>query len=350
MPNIPTTLASFLEQCPDDVDVLEYKGMTKLCVWQCVRCKKTYTDDTPDKIRRRKVNCRCNGFAGSIPVSVFIDELEKANLPYEVLSYKAYGKKAELRCSEGHVFEATPFHIIDRRNSCLLCSKTNRHSKASDEYSIRLARTFPNITLDQPYIDFRTPIIHKCSCGYSWKSKPFIGKQGRRKAGCKFCDYSSGGPKLKEVQFGNRVVTVQGFEKQALQYLEAETNINPKYLAVSKSDGVPNIRYYYKYKERLYIPDFYYLPKNRIVEVKSIFTLLCIDYCKTVAKALACMEQGFDFKLMVPIGENGHTLFKIPKSWYLMSRMELGKYLCEKHPKHKKWILRLLRSKRNVFK
>lgn len=350
MPNLRVPFGKFLDRCPSDVEVLAYESMTKPFVWRCVRCSKVHTSDVPSVVIRRKVNCRCDGFAGSVPKSVFVERMRSLGIDYEVLEYKALGKKATFSCVEGHIFEAIPFHILNRRNSCLVCSKSNRSKSSEQRYRANLLKAYPNISLVGPYLGAKVPSVHRCTCGYEWSTLPIVCKNRVRKAGCKYCNYEVGGPRLKEVTFGSRQLLVQGFEDLALEFLE--TKLCPEQLSVSKADGVPYINYFYKRKYRVYRPDFYYEPSDCIIEVKSLFTLLSIDYSKTVAKAKACLAQGFRFRLVVPSGrdKNGKVcLYDIPRKWYELSRKELGKHLVAKHPKSEKAIRRFVSGRRNVF-
>lgn len=336
------TLAQFMERCPDDVDILEYAGLTKPCVWRCVRCKQTYTH-LPSRLQHNKVNCRCNGFAGSVPVGEFLARMKNACLDYEVLSYRAYGKKAKLRCSKGHEFEAVPFHIIDGRNSCKICSSQKRADYYRDKYLADLAAIYPNIT-PESYSPRRRRSWYKCDCGYRWQSAAIVMNGRRRRAGCKYCNWKPGGPKLKTVEFGSRVIYVQGYEDVALQYLE--TRLNPELLVTCKEDGLPYISYVFKGNERLYMPDFYYPPKEQIIEVKSIFTLMSVDYAKTVEKREACRNQGYKFKLVLV--HEGRVL-RVPRNWYTLSRKELGAVLADRYPEFAAFTLKCSRTKRNVW-
>lgn len=343
MPNRTVTLAEFMDRCPDDVDILEYTGLTKPCVWRCVRCKQTYTH-LPSRLQHNKINCRCNGFAGSVPVTEFIARMKAANLEYEVLSYRAYGKKAKLRCAEGHVFDATPFHIIEGRNSCKICSSQERTDFYREKYLSDLSVIYPNISAEDKSAHNQRS-WYKCDCGYRWMSSPLVMNGRRRRAGCKYCNWKPGGPKLKTVEFGSRVLYVQGYEDVALEYLE--TRLNPELLVTCKEDGLPYIGYVFKYQERTYMPDFYYPPKEQIIEVKSIFTLMSVDYRKTVEKRMACRNQGYRFKLIL-VHEG--CVLRVPRNWYTLSRKELGAVLADRYPEYASFILKCSRSRRNVWR
>lgn len=320
---------------PNDVELLEFNGATKPCTWKCLRCS-TARSGYPHLLTN-KVNCRCNGFAGAVTKDEFLLRLKQSKLPYTLVSWtdptiKRTLRVAEFKCKLGHVFKAKPQVLLNGKHVCPTC----KHETFAQEYVARLTEEFPHITLAEPYKGFRHSVLHKCKCGEKWNSKPFIGETTVRKRGCPKCDYRSGGPKLKTVEFGDRIVQVQGYENAALQYLEQHTNIKTAKLATCKAEGVPNIRYRYANKMRLYYPDFYYSPKNRLVEVKSIFTLLSVDYRKTKAKAKACMSQGYEFKLLV-VEINKKTkefafVYKLPSNWLQMSRKDLLDFLCDEYP------------------
>lgn len=323
------TIEQFRTRCPKDIEIVEYTKCTELCVYVCKRCGKKHSD-LPSVIGRRKVNCRCDGFSGATKLAAFLKQIK--HLPYSPINYSAMKNRCAFKCACGCSFEARPFDIASGRSTCPECKQDD----FAAEYALRLTEEFPHITLAEPYKGFRHSVLHKCKCGEKWNSKPFIGETTVRKRGCPKCDYRSGGPKLKTVEFGDRIVQVQGYENAALQYLEQHTNIKTAKLATCKAEGVPNIRYRYANKMRLYYPDFYYSPKNRLVEVKSIFTLLSVDYRKTKAKAKACMSQGYEFKLLV-VEINKKTkefafVYKLPSNWLQMSRKDLLDFLCDEYP------------------
>ncbi len=92
-----------------------------------------------------------------------------------------------------------------------------------------------------------------------------------------------------------RIVTVQGFEPQALDMLLKE-GVKEEDIFVGKD--VPAIKYSWSKKSRIYYPDIYVKSANMIVEVKSTFTY-DKEVDKNHAKWEATKKQGFDFRSMI---------------------------------------------------
>lgn len=73
---------------------------------------------------------------------------------------------------------------------------------------------------------------------------------------------------------------------------------------------------------RLYTSDFYYAPKNRIIEVKSLWTPLGKFegndmFQKNKRKAKACKKDGLDFCMLV--FDNEGQRVQLPRGWERMS-------------------------------
>ena len=81
--------------------------------------------------------------------------------------------------------------------------------------------------------------------------------------------------------------------------------------------------------------------------MKSIFTLMSVDYAKTVEKREACRNQGYKFKLILV--HEGRVL-RVPRNWYTLSRKELGAVLADRYPEFASFVLKCSRSKRNVWR
>lgn len=106
-----------------------------------------------------------------------------------------------------------------------------------------------------------------------------------------------------------KIVYVQGYEPQALDYLLNIEKINEDDIAVKHKDGRPTIKYFFKDIRKTYHPDIYIKSQNRIIEVKSTWT-----YEKNLDlnlyKQKTCLEQGYDYSFYI-MGFNGSLLEKI---------------------------------------
>lgn len=96
-----------------------------------------------------------------------------------------------------------------------------------------------------------------------------------------------------------RVVKVQGYEPQALDFLLesfSESDIIIGVANINKEIG--KITYLQNEKEHRYYPDFYIKSINTIIEVKSQWTY---DNWRTKneLKRQACLDKGFNFEFMI---------------------------------------------------
>lgn len=131
--------------------------------------------------------------------------------------------------------------------------------------------------------------------------------------------------KYKQYRYklGNRNLHVQGYEPQALNYLQQF--FSPEQILCECENKVPIIRYSYRKKYRDYIPDIYIPNKTLIVEVKSMKTLGLLNnkqrgWSMTCAKAIACHKKGYKFCLLLM--DSDGTRLKMPKNWAYMPKQE----------------------------
>lgn len=179
------------------------------------------------------------------------------------------------------------------------------------------------------YVNANVKIEHHCNdCNTSLMVSP---KSMLAHFGCRNCGYAKGaatGSKYREVKLGRRTVKVQGGESEALHFLVKTLNVDPKSVIVGSDGKIPGIHYTLDGVKRLYRPDFM-LPKfNRLVEVKSTwyFGLTNKDfYTKLVAKAKACVAQGYGFRVIICNLVNSAPLL-LPKNWYEMTHKQFQKF------------------------
>lgn len=138
---------------------------------------------------------------------------------------------------------------------------------------------------------------------------------------CIYGSYSS-----KPFNLNSRVVRLQGYEKQALDFLFRNGFVRKNEIYVHSDLKVPAIKYRHKGKDKVYHPDFYIESKNIIIEVKSIYTLATSKHNWNVNKAKFCAatEQGFRFFVMVM---HKHKKVPMPKDWMDMSYREIKNYM-----------------------
>jgi len=129
--------------------------------------------------------------------------------------------------------------------------------------------------------------------------------------------------------FHGRALTLQGYEKQALEYLTKTLKIDPKDIVCECENDFKatlNIRYKYRGEWRHYIPDMYIVSRRTVIEVKSIHTLGLLGNKKrgwsmTCAKAKATREKGYGIILLLM--QDDGTRIQMPKGWYDMSKADV---------------------------
>lgn len=132
-----------------------------------------------------------------------------------------------------------------------------------------------------------------------------------------------------QYQFHGRNLTLQGYEKHALEHLVEVMGIKPKDIICECENDFTktlNIRYKYGGEMRTYIPDAFVVSKRTVIEVKSVHTLGLESKKKrgwsmTCAKARATREKGYNIILLLM--QNDGTRIPMPKGWYDMKKDEV---------------------------
>ena len=127
-------------------------------------------------------------------------------------------------------------------------------------------------------------------------------------------------------EFYGRQLLVQGYERQALEYLVEKGGFDPADIKTESEMGnALNIRYKYGKRWRTYMPDIFIRNHNIIVEVKSKATMGLLNNKKrgwsmNKAKAKACQERGFKFCVLLMTGSGKRI--PLPKRWMFMQKDE----------------------------
>ena len=137
---------------------------------------------------------------------------------------------------------------------------------------------------------------------------------------------------FKRVTVRGATFNVQGVEDCALKYIVTVKGIPVKEI-VNKQKALC-VYYDFNGKEHRYYPDFWIPSRNLVVEVKTLDSLgfgqgfFSYDevYKKNIAKAKACIDQGFIYKMLVMDRKSGSRI-RLPTSWYLLTKSELKEVL-----------------------
>lgn len=118
---------------------------------------------------------------------------------------------------------------------------------------------------------------------------------------------------LKSYMLNNNEIFVQGYEPYCLDDLINDENIEESDI-LSGFKSVPSVTYVdpNDNKQRKYFPDIYIKSQNKVIEVKSIYTL-AIDPEIIKAKLKACKDFGFEVELRV-YDKDGNCVMKLDEN------------------------------------
>ena len=168
---------------------------------------------------------------------------------------------------------------------------------SEEEAKHKLKITNPTIKFLEPYIKSDVKILVECmKCKYKWRVKPNNLFNGSR---CPNCSRSRQ-PTHYQYLLGKRRVFIQGYEDRVLNWLLNQPGIKSDDIEVCDESRVI-IKYRFGGLRRNYFPDII-VAETDIYEVKSYYWFLK-DFEKNRAKALACINQGYNFHMIIASGE-----------------------------------------------
>jgi hypothetical protein len=131
--------------------------------------------------------------------------------------------------------------------------------------------------------------------------------------------------KRKDFQFNGRTIQVQGYEGLALTYIVSQALASPDDIKMQTDDGFKVFKYKLNGKVRTYLPDFYVPRQNRVVEVKSNYTLAgSADIWETnCAKAKIVLASGFKYSMLV-FDAKGSRI-ELPNNWHTLTFSRIQK-------------------------
>jgi hypothetical protein len=136
--------------------------------------------------------------------------------------------------------------------------------------------------------------------------------------------------RYKDVTINGRKFRVQGYEHFALKYIIKTLGVKAKQIKTGKR--IPHVEYVFKKRSRVHYPDMWVPEQNRLVEIKSPWTLGLIGaysdkpYFEEVkAKRQAAINAGYKYSLLVFNGQGDRI--PLPKNWYTLTKAEAKKYL-----------------------
>lgn len=250
-------------------------------------------------------------------------------------SFNGISKKATFKCVSHGVFVQSAGAAL--RRGCPSCSKERAWAKTLLDKSvwedrikkihkdkIRLLGKYSGTNKNKRY-------RFKCYiCFNTWKSQlPSVAIKG---TGCPHCvnqQKSKAGFRVKTYTLDDIVFRVQGYEFQGIVWLIKHKNLQASDIFVESTSKVPVIPYRFGKRTKNYYPDMYIPKLNRIVEVKSNYTLglsnssksSLKNWIRNQIKAKATIAKGYNFTMLV-MTESG-TRIKLPKLWYNMKAKDV---------------------------
>lgn len=135
--------------------------------------------------------------------------------------------------------------------------------------------------------------------------------------------------RIKEYTRNGVTLRLQGYEPLALDWIfQRFPKLRMKDLVVDTSGDVPVVRYATGRRHRNYYPDIFIPSQNRIVEVKSTYTLGLLTgraWKRNQSKAKACLDAGYKFTMLVMQPDGSRLL--LPKEWHCMTRARVQELL-----------------------
>lgn len=144
----------------------KYRGNSVKLKWQCKQGHTWWAQPNNVKSRSWCPECAGNKRYSLTELKVVAKEHGGRCL---AKAYKNGRIPVEWQCAKGHVFKKDPAHVIGRGQWCRLCSKTKPHSIAEMR---KLAKRWRGQCLSHLYVNNHTPLQWKCRNGHQFEKSP----------------------------------------------------------------------------------------------------------------------------------------------------------------------------------
>lgn len=245
---------------------------------------------------------------------------------YSKVSYVSSQVPIIIGCSTHGWFKQTPNkHLIG--HGCPQCQGRRRYTTKS---WIELAMTaHPPGRYTYPRAVYKAndvKVVITCKLHGDFLQEPANHIRGH---GCPHCKGLNANRFLRKlIRKGGLKFSLQGYEPFALNWMCGKLGIAARKIKCGKH--VPIIPYKVKGRNRHHYPDFWIPSQNRIVEVKSWWTLAGDNqkWSELLAKREAAV--GLEYKYNVLCFHSTGEKMQLPKKWWLLSRSELQTKLRKK--------------------
>ena len=260
---------------------------------------------------------------------------EKEFLLLETFTYSRKLKHQCLVCNTESLLTVT--HVKNSPTPCPCCAKQVRREKVMLDkatWEKRIAEKHGStVRMLGQYrgVNPNTRYRFKCYvCFNTWKAQlPSVGLSG---TGCPHCNNQKkakcGKVRVKTYKIDGVELRVQGWEFQAFVWLVENKGLRAEDILTESTSKVPVFKYKFGRRNRNYYPDMFIPKLNRIVEVKSNYTLglnggrrEARNWKQNQAKAKAVLAEGYKFTLLLMDAKG--TRYRLPANWYDLSAKEV---------------------------
>jgi hypothetical protein len=234
-----------------------------------------------------------------------LDEVPKDRLGFKKFrgSYKKYNSKGEYK----ELSDKFIINTLDKFKESLSEYDLEKQKKCGSVTQMLMENYILMEELKMKYSDLsdKRIMIHmflnnidnfpKCDvCGSPAKER--LTNTGFRKTCSELCRRKKEQSyKLYIIIHKGESIRVQGYERFVVPEFLKKYKRND--LKIGFEENSP-IEYFFNGSNRYYYPDLYIVSENRIIEVKSDYSLE-IDYDKNIAKKNACIAKGFKFEFHI---------------------------------------------------
>lgn len=218
-----------------------------------------------------------------------------------------------------HKWSVQPASVLTGRG-CPECGKAKvaEHTEGlklcHKEYLQRIKEKGFRLKPLDKYVRSKDSLRHECLvCNNVWSSTPNMILSGR---GCSVCSKGHKTITIEGVEF----TKLSGYEPAAIKWMVRNRLVKAReLLGGTRNPRVPTIEYTLHDGTHQHYPDFFIHSQNRVVEVKSVWTLCStkLRWDTIKAKREGAMAMGYEYTVLV-MNANG-TRRKLPENWWKLS-------------------------------
>lgn len=218
---------------------------------------------------------------------------------YKNTKYIDWKTPVKILCPVHGVFNSIPNNHL-RGTGCPLCggTRSSTHTFVTKAKAVHGNKyTYASVV----YLDKSTKVTITCARHGDFSQTPRKHLIGQ---GCPTCAQHAKLRTHRTIKRGSKSFLVQGYEPFAIDWLLETQGLRPSDILCG--DKVPVIQYNWNGRNRRHYPDLYVPKLNRLLEVKSLWTLGLTNHAKGKkvrsqmrAKRLAAKSAGFIYSVLL---------------------------------------------------